>query len=86
MTAAIAKTCLEQDIAVTFDGRQYHRINAIVLRKYISNERKKPMPPRLVLELYDGYSNSVIYAPIEAVEVNMPVWERTERDATDGIV
>lgn len=75
MTTAMAKTCLEQGIAVTYDGRRYHRINAIIYRKYYGNERNIK-PPRTLVELYDGYSNSVMHAPIEDVDIIMAA--RTE--------
>lgn len=77
MTTAMAKTCLEQGIAVTYDGRRYHRINAIIYRKYYGNERNIK-PPRTLVELYDGYSNSVMHAPIEDVDITMPAKPEAE--------
>ena len=72
MTLAIAKTCLEQGVAVTCDGRRYHRINAIILRKHHANQRDEKKPPKLYVEMYDGFSNSVLVVPIEDVDLIAP--------------
>lgn len=66
MEARIANTCMNQEMPVVYQGKRYKRINAIICRKFTGSENEST-GRRTQAELYDGESNSVVIADIDAL-------------------
>lgn len=66
MDARVANMCMNNGLAVVYDGRRYKRINAIIWRKYTAGEEEST-GKCVQAELYDGESNAVVIADVEAL-------------------
>lgn len=76
MEKSIANKAMMEEWPITYKGRRYKRINAIIARRFIGGDfrtagvtLKSTYNTVISLELYEDKTNSVTIAPMEEVEI-----------------